>query len=78
MVVTLPVTASDRATAPGFCLCMNHVSFGSIGKQRYTILIHTEKLFTCTVKPVLVATSIKQATCIKRSVFQFPIMTNKY
>ena len=30
-----------------------------------------------TVKPVLVAISIKQATCIKRSVFRFPIMTNK-
>ena len=30
-----------------------------------------------TVKPVLVATSIKQATCIKRPVFRFPINTNK-
>ena len=32
-------------------------------------------LVTCTVKPVLVATSIKQATCIKRPVLRFPIMT---
>ena len=31
-----------------------------------------------TVKPVLVATSIKQATCIKRPVFRFPVMTYKY
>ena len=30
-----------------------------------------------TVKPVLVATSIKQATCLKRPVLQFPIVTNK-
>ena len=31
-----------------------------------------------TVKHVLVAISIKQATCIKRPVFWFPIKTNKY
>ena len=30
-----------------------------------------------TVKPALVASSIKQATCIKRPVFRFPIMTDK-
>ena len=30
-----------------------------------------------TVKPVLVATSIEQAICIKRPVFRSPIMTNK-
>ena len=31
-----------------------------------------------TVKPVLVATCIKQATCITRPVFRFPIKTNKF
>ena len=30
------------------------------------------KLLSNTVKPVLVATSIKQATCIKQACFQFP------
>ena len=42
--LTLPGTASDRTTVPGFCLHMCHVSFGGIGKQIYTILIHTVKL----------------------------------
>ena len=31
-----------------------------------------------TVKPVLEATSIKEATCIKRPMFWFPIMINNY
>ena len=31
-----------------------------------------------TVKPVIVANSAKQATCIKRPVFRFLITTNKY
>ena len=34
--------------------------------------------FQCTVKPVLVATFIKQATCLKRPVFPFPVVSNKY
>ena len=35
-------------------------------------------LLVDTVKPVLEATSIMQATCIKRPVLWFPIKTNKY
>ena len=49
--------------------------------QGYTVcysacIIWTNYSMVYTAKPVLVAASIKQATCLKRPVFQFPFMTN--
>ena len=38
--------------------------------------LRTPKQLTSTVKPVLVATSIKQATCIKQACVQFPKQAN--
>ena len=48
---------------------------GTVGDENLLIYL---LLPNCAVKPVLVATSIKQATCIKRPVFQFPFVVNKY
>ena len=45
-------------------------------RHHWHIYIHSEAKNT--VKPVLVATSIMQATCIKRLGFQFSVKTNKY
>ena len=39
-------------------------------------MLYILPLHTCTVKPVLVATSNKQATCIKQTSVQFPKRAN--
>ena len=40
------------------------------------IITRIQKLQGNTVKPALVATSIKQATCIKQALIQYPEMAN--